>query len=448
MLKDTLSEARRLRIGGEIDAALDLLLRCTPERPHLWLSLEISRCYLLRGEMDRAEQTLADFEGPESERVGLVMQYGRIREQRGELQAAADHYRRALLLDSDSTAAARCLERVQATLDAEAHRASLESLVDEIERILGAGAGELDALLTRLRDYLPFIERSRWDEDGLYARAAHILFNWDCREALANYHPALIDMSVSLGYLIWPRRIQRYVQGRSVLDVGCRFSAYGAGFLAAGASSYTGLDPQLEMDGLRAKNKRTREWSQMPMTGREAMKLLPGLHLIQGKSEDIAHTQQYDCIVMHNVTEHLMDIDRVFEGLVPLMHQDSKMIFLHHHYYSWNGHHRPPIRLSQYDPQNEQHRRYADWQHVIGIGQIPPDDYLFRNLNRVTLNALRTLVDRLLDIEIWEEQRDTEDILARLTPDIVEEAARQHDVGYEDLATRSVFCVATSKASQ
>lgn len=233
---------------------------------------------------------------------------------------------------------------------------------------------------------------------------------------------------------------------RSVLDVGCGFGGYGTGFLAAGARTYTGLDPAMDLDSTAAKNKRLRVWTTMPRTPRQIMESIPQINFIQGNAEDIAHSRCYDVISLHNVTEHLIEIDRVFEGFKALMTQNSIIVFLHHHFYGWNGHHHAPLQPEDYISEDEVHRKYADWAHVIHGEAFAEDDYINTGLNQITLSELRTLTEGHFEIVEWQEQYYGKSVLVRLTPAIIEAAmAAKASLTKKDLEVRTVFRVAKSK---
>jgi SAM-dependent methyltransferase len=295
----------------------------------------------------------------------------------------------------------------------------------------------------KLRTYKPLVQTLPWQDDALYAKVAHFAFQEDINAAVASYAPELISMSVEYGYLAWPRKIQNFILNKSVLDVGCGFGGYGIGFLVAGARSYTGLDPAMDLDSNKAKNKRTRSIALMPKTPRQIMAAIPRIRLIQGKSEDIAHQGQYDVISLHNVTEHLMDIDRVFMGFLPLMKKETRIVFLHHHFFCWNGHHMAPARLEDFDEASEAHRKYADWAHVIHGNAYPENDYIKTGLNQVSLAALKTAVETYFQIFSWEEEYSREAVLKRLTPELIEKAlAARPEITRKDLEVQTVFCVA------
>jgi hypothetical protein len=58
----------------------------------------------------------------------------------------------------------------------------------------------------------------------------------------------LLEHANEFGYFYWPSQIEEYIRGKHVLDVGCGRSLHCVGFLFEGARSYTGLDPELNLD--------------------------------------------------------------------------------------------------------------------------------------------------------------------------------------------------------
>jgi len=285
-----------------------------------------------------------------------------------------------------------------------------------------------------------------WANDAVNAKIAYFHHATDLNQALRNYDPHLTDVSAELDYITWPKRIHEFVKGKSVLDVGCGFGGYGMGFLIAGATSYTGLDPAMDLDSTRAKNKRIREWSDMGVTPREIMLALPDIDLYQGTAESITFNKTFDTIALHNVTEHLLQLDLVFEGLLPLCAPDTRIVFLHHNYYCWNGHHFQPNQPHQFDPYNPDHLGVYDWNHIGIVDQLPEDHYFRTGLNRVTLDEIHAITHKHFEVEEWREIPSSPATLARLTPDVrTRVQACRPELNDRDLSVNVVYCVARRK---
>ena len=45
-----------------------------------------------------------------------------------------------------------------------------------------------------------------------------------------------------------------------------------------------------------------------------------------------------------------MQIDDVFRRFLGVMGSDSKLVYLHHHFFNWNGHHMPPVTRTSWIP--------------------------------------------------------------------------------------------------
>ena len=274
------------------------------------------------------------------------------------------------------------------------------------------------------------------------ALRAYSLFNKEYPEAEEELDADIIRRAIDFDYISWPRRIRKYVQGRDVLDVGCGTGVHSIGYVVVGVKSYTGVDPFIRLDKDRAKNLRTRQWEEgFGWTPREVMEQFKRVELIPGKFEDIDSARLFDVAVLHNVTEHLMRIDEVIEGIASKLRPDGRILFNHHNFYCWNGHHHLPKTIDQIDPNDPEQKKYMDWGH---IRFTPPEGHYFlRGLNKIKLDELKDIVGRHYEIEVWNEIPSSEkNGRSRLTDDI---AARFPELTRRDLAIHNVFCVAAKK---
>lgn len=444
-----LDEVQRLRSTGALERAREILVAARARLDPEVYSIELARLEIKARKPERATSILQPFVDEPSARLQTLLQMARALADLNDLDRSLGYYRRAAGIAPNAPAAAAGIERIEARMRQEQDAEGLARIIEALDEKLGADDEDaLMELVSQIEDYRDFVGESLWHKDPLMAKASHIVNSPNARSALLSYDPELIEMSVRFGYLVWPRRIQRFVSGASVLDVGCGFGGYGTGFLVAGARDYTGLDPAMDLDDKKAKNKLKRQWATMPLTPREIMKSNPRIHLIQGKAEDVAPSATFDLITLHNVTEHLLALKNVFAGFVPMMHDESRLVFLHHHYYGWNGHHHAPVRPADFDLNDSAHVKYADWKHVTDIHAFSEEDYVFTGLNRMPLSELRSITHELFDVLEWDEKHSGEEVTSRLTEQIKTEALRRNpNIQEGDLTLHTVFCVAGPKGS-
>lgn len=243
----------------------------------------------------------------------------------------------------------------------------------------------------------------------------------------------------------WPGRIGAWVRGARVLDVGCGRNLQGIGFLAAGARSYTGLDPTLVLDSAVLKDSR-QHWSHRIESGlspRTLMAASPRLRYAASYLRTFAGAEAggYDVIAMHNVTEHLPDIEDDIARFAALLRPGGRLVFRHPNFYCWHGHHQRPRTVGEIDPADPAQTAVLDWAHV----RFDPERHAWieRTQNRIRLDALRTLIERHFTIERWEEtESPPEQGIHRLTGDIL---ARHPDFTRRELAVKAVFIVAARR---
>ena len=274
-------------------------------------------------------------------------------------------------------------------------------------------------------------ERLAWDWRLLLNRTRQRLGG-------SGVEPRLIEKAERFGYLIWCRSIQAHLSGRDVLDLGCGRGLHWVGFLVAGARSYTGVDPRIELDRAEARDLRAHRLVEVDFTPREVMRRLPRVRLVPGTLAELEPAARFDLAVLHTVTEHLMRIDDVFAELKERLRPGGRLIFKHHNYYAWNGHHRPPQRVDAIVPGDPGQATYVDWAHV-GFDP-PPGHYVREHLNRIRLDELRALTERHFRVLTWREEASLPKVGGdRLTPAIV---ARYPHLSERELRTQTVTCVA------
>lgn len=270
---------------------------------------------------------------------------------------------------------------------------------------------------------------------------AYWLNNVDRRELASRISPEIISQAHAFGYFGFANRIRAHVHGKSVLDVGCGPGLHGIGFLVAGATSYLGLDPIVRPDRDRAKNLRRRAHEPFGMTANEIMEALPHWQVRDLPIEDTPLSANFEVATLHNVTEHLQNLESVVSAIAERLVPGGHLIFNHHNFYCWNGHHLPPKRVSDYDPSDPAQYELADWRH---IDFDPPEGhYIGRGLNRVRLDELIDLTRRYFDIlELEDRPASEENGGGRLTDAI---RARHPDLTDRDFLTHNLFCVARVK---
>jgi SAM-dependent methyltransferase len=226
-----------------------------------------------------------------------------------------------------------------------------------------------------------------------------------------------------------------------VLDVGCGTGIHSIGYAVVGVKSYTGIDPVIQLDSDRANNLRKRDWESFGWTPQQIMNQFGRIRLVPGTFEAFRSGETFDIAVLHNVTEHLFQIDEVLRSTANCLRGDGALLFHHHNFYCWNGHHLQPKTIDKIDLNDPEQKKYIDWAH---IRYDAPDGHFFhRGLNKIRLEKLRELVERYYDIKIWDEIPSNErDGGLRLTDEIV---ARFPELTRRELLVHNVFCIAKRK---
>ncbi|WGF90188.1 class I SAM-dependent methyltransferase [Marinivivus vitaminiproducens] len=255
----------------------------------------------------------------------------------------------------------------------------------------------------------------------------------------------MLERAEAFGYFEWPFRLRKDVVGQDVLDVGCGSGLHGLGFIASGARSYTGVDPSVSPDEDRVRQKRKRKDGRIPFesfgwTPQQIEALLPQVRLVCGTDQTLPEETTFDRIVLHQVTEHIMDLDLALARFRRRLRPHGRLLYKHHSYTCWNGHHRKPKTIDEIDPDDPEQRHYLDWAH---LDTRPPEEHSM-GMNRVRLDEIRAMTERHFRVVTWREKESSERLGGkRLTADIL---ARHPGYSRRELATQSVFCVAEPKA--
>jgi SAM-dependent methyltransferase len=445
-------DAGRDALGrGDHDEARRLLTPLVEESPAGQATVVLARVELDADQPDVALTLLDTFLDARPQHGGAILLRARAKLATGDYRGARMDAETATPLMEDPAAAARLLVKIDS--DRAGNRdEDVMTTARPLLAMVDAGylearqSGPTDELRKAAQQLAELELAGDWTADPERAKVAFFSNATDVDEALRSYDAHLIEVSAEFGYIAWPRRIQEYVRGRSVIDVGCGFGGFGMGFLIAGATSYLGLDPAMDLETSDAKNKRIRTWSDMGITPLEIAEMLPAIRLVRGKSEDLSFDEKFDTISLHNVTEHLQELDRVFAGLVPLCKPDTKLVFHHHNFYCWNGHHDAPNQPEQLDESRWIHRQIADWRHIDLVPSLPAYHHYLTDLNRVRLDELRVITEKHFDIEHWEEIPSSPSTLDRLTPEILDRVRQTvPDLTERDLSINVVLAIASPK---
>jgi len=161
------------------------------------------------------------------------------------------------------------------------------------------------------------------------------------------------------------------------------------------------------------------------------------IKLISGSFEDLSLDSSFDIAILHNVTEHLMNIQQVFKGVWEKLRDNGVILYHHHNFYCWNGHHLKPKFIDQIVPNDPEQQNFIDWAHLTF--EPPPNHYTVAKLNRIRLDDLKELTEKYFYIDEWKEELiDQKRGAGRLTNEI-----RMLNSSYteRELNTQGVFCL-------
>jgi SAM-dependent methyltransferase len=281
----------------------------------------------------------------------------------------------------------------------------------------------------------------RYHLDPTLAATAYLEFNAGRPDLERNNAPELFAQASAFGYIGWPRKVRALISNRDVLDIGCGTGVHGIGFVVCGARSYIGVDPRIDPLRDHAKDMRTGTWQPFGWTGAEIMERLPRIRLFQGGVGELPPDERFDVAILHNVTEHLLELETVLADTCAHIRDDGELVFNHHNFFCWNGHHQQPKLVDNIDYNSSEQRRYIDWGH---LDYAPPADHYFRRgLNRLRLHEVRAITARHYDITEWTLIPSKEKQGANRLTDAVR--ARHPELSDEDFLTQSVFCRARPK---
>lgn len=433
-----IEDAKNCLSDGDADQAHAILSNARKKNSSALVELHLARAELARGQLDDADELIEDFlrERPGHKlarkiKVEINAQKGRGGTS-GQAKGKTPKRKKPALRKQGDPGAAFLAE--------------LPDRIAALDTAIGTDEADARRHIQWLRKKSDHLRVANWADDADCAKAAHFAFAKSPARALRNYDPALIAKSVEYGYIVWPRRIQDYVAHRSVLDVGCGFGAFGNGFLVAGAESYTGIDPQMPLDSSTVKNKRKRKKANLGVTPNQIMQRCPDIHLINGVIEDLETKATFDAVVLHNVTEHLHNIRNIIPNIRTLLNPDGHLIYHHHNFYCWNGHHKMPNRPEQYVPGLAEHDEVADWNHILIAPDLPEDHYFNTNLNQIRLDEIKDITYDNYDVVKWIEIESPDAVAERLTDDVFARLRGFDDsLTRRDLMVNAALCVAKLK---
>ena len=261
--------------------------------------------------------------------------------------------------------------------------------------------------------------------------------------AFRNFRPELIRLASGYNHLKWGHNARRHIRGCDILDLGCGHTLHSVGFLVYGARSYFGIDPGLKVDEpcLRRQDRFRTALAGSALTLNEVTGQMPAVRYAPLMLSQLGPEEKFDVIFMHNVTEHLLAIDEVFAGLPRRLRPGGKIIYRHHNYACWNGHHQRPRTLAEIVPGDEEQAKYLDWAHLDYDPQRHPP--VARNLNRIRPLELKAITERHFEVVNWRSlPSKPEQGAGRLTEAIM---AQHPGYGREELLTQAIDCVATVK---
>ena len=251
-----------------------------------------------------------------------------------------------------------------------------------------------------------------------------------------------VHQALELGYLRWPKALAKWCRGKDVVDVGCGMGLHGIGFFLEGAKSYTGVDPLIKPKSGVLKSLHSGKRLDCGWTPDMLMARIDRFEMIRGISNELEGKRQFDVATLHNATEHLTDLTGVFDSVARLLRPGGRIIFSHHNWFSWNGHHQEPKTIGRVDLTKPEHQRFVDWAHLEG--EHAPDHYVMTKLNRLRLDEVRAITEKLFKIEVDRTFPSTKNQGAGRLTDAIR--SRHPDLTEVDLTTQSLFCVAQLKS--
>jgi len=185
------------------------------------------------------------------------------------------------------------------------------------------------------------------------------------------------------------------ITGKRLLEVGSHYCWYAPFFLKAGCLSYHGAD--LEFDWGHRQISGPHGTADSPMPFADFIDSFPTLSITDCDIRDLPPGQDgFDAAFMVSTSEHFDDPHGCFAAIASLLTPGSRLFVNHHNYYSWNGHHRPPWRVQDVDPNDPVHRANFDWAHLRGCVRNPDSP---NYLNYIRMHELIEIIAEFFVIE-------------------------------------------------
>ena len=237
--------------------------------------------------------------------------------------------------------------------------------------------------------------------------------------AATSEQAAMIEVAKEWGYFSGSikRRLDLW-RGRRMLDVGMGAGPHSLVFAARGVGAYVGVDPLVGSDTVRdfrsKKDPAIPAYHSFTYGVADVMRAFPNIRLYKGTLEERladVRRHRFDIAIMDAVTEHLVDPEKVVDGIWRALEPGGLLWIAHCNYYSWTGHHRLPRSVEEWNRDDPVQANHIDWQHL----DPAHPDYSNRNYNRVRLEDLRLLIAKYFEIVDWRAEIAAR---GRLTPDI------------------------------
>lgn len=249
------------------------------------------------------------------------------------------------------------------------------------------------------------------------------------------FQPAILQKAMLFGYTNWANKLDLSVAGKDILDVGCGPGLHGLGYLALGANSYLGVDPELRMDKDRVKNLVSNSRDHFGWSPIEISQRMPPWTVRAMAVEQLDTDQTFDVALLLDVLAHVEDLDLVLAKIASLMRPEGEIVVRHKNFYCWNGHQQKPNKVTEVDLDNPEHQQLVDWNHIGW--DAPPDHYISRMLNKAKLDDVTGAIERYFIIDSHSEMKlESETGLGRLTDAI---RMRYPGLTDRDFETQSIF---------
>ena len=182
-------------------------------------------------------------------------------------------------------------------------------------------------------------------------------------EPLIEDHPDIKDLSFvayKYGYLGWARKINTHLKSKSVLEIGVGSGLHAIGYIIHGAKNFTGIEPFCDFDNSIGVNKKTGKSENLELSLNQIMKSSLNIKYIKNDFNLERFKEKFDLVILHNVTEHLMEINESFKKISKLLNDEGSLLFNQHSYYCWYGHHMQHRTVDKITNTDAEQKNYID----------------------------------------------------------------------------------------